>query len=430
MLSKHQRLSNFSRAIRTTAQCFRPDNEWQIADLFQESPNRTVLARGQGSSYSDCCVNNEGFVIDCSRLNHLLSFDKSTGLLYCQAGVTFADLFAVHPDYIPPVIPGTLHATIAGGIANDVHGKNNVHEGSLGRHINWLELQIGNQLLRLSPERHADLFAATIAGLGLTGIIRRVGLTLRKASQFVEVKTEKHVSFAELLDRMKKEGMKHDYQVAWLDLLNTPQALLSLANHCSSCIPRRPYTFTMPRLPCRVITRWGMKQFNRYYFKRANTEPEAMPLSHFNNPLDSIRHWNRLYGTRGLLQFQAVFDTNDAAEQLDRLIQIIHNAKATPTLAVLKYFSQPGVGLLSFVQPGFAIAIDFINNHEAQKAIHDMNQFITETGGRVYLAKDLLLTRQQFSQQYDKHEQFSSVLRQYQCHTQSDMGQRLGLTPS
>ncbi|QRN05082.1 FAD-binding protein [Legionella sp. MW5194] len=427
MRSQTKTLTHFSGAILSQSTCFRPDNEWQLPPLF-ESSLTNVLARGHGLSYSDCCFNTQGNVIDCTRLNHLLSFDESNGLLYCQGGVTFADLFEVHPDFIPPVVPGTVHASLAGGIANDVHGKNNVSAGSLGQHIQWIELQQGSRLLRVSPEKYAELFTATLAGLGLTGIIRRVALTLKRAPRCVEVHTEKLTSFDKLLTAMKETSRQCDYLVAWLDLLNSPHALMSAAVHYHGTTPPPRRAFTLPKLPFRLIYRYSMQYVNHYYFKRADTGMRRLDLIEFNNPLDKIRHWNRLYGRQGLVQFQAVFAEDQAETTLAQLLRVIAKTQATPTLAVLKYFTRPGAGLLSFVRPGFTLAVDFIHDTNARAAIEAMNQFITDIGGRVYLAKDLFLTRDQFMVQYPEHKPFKALLQHYPTGMQSDLGRRLGIT--
>jgi decaprenylphospho-beta-D-ribofuranose 2-oxidase len=429
MRSKKMQFSNFSHAINSSAACARPDNENDLSTFQNLLPpiNSSLLARGKGLSYSDCCVNEGGLIIDTSRLNHLLAFDESTGIVICQGNATFRDLFLVHPEFIPAVIPGTLHATVAGGVANDVHGKNNPSAATFGQHVQWLDLQIGNQSCHCSRDENSALFEATIAGLGLTGIIRRLAIKLRKASRFVSVKTEKHREWETLLQRMQDLAANEDYQVAWLDLLSPPQALLSFANHCDQGIEEKIPRLSVPSLPFRLITQWGMTLFNRYHFQRANTALHIEPLSQFNNPLDSINHWNRLYGKKGLLQFQGVFNEDSALLTLTKLQAIIQTHQATPTLAVLKYFNQPGAGLLSFVEPGFTIAIDFINNKEAINAIREMNELITLVDGKIYLAKDLLLTPAQFASQYPNHHQFKAILANYPNQISSNIGRRLGL---
>ncbi|KTD25007.1 oxidoreductase [Legionella lansingensis] len=427
MPSSTKKLSNFTNAIQTSASCVRPENEEQITTVFLDSDG--LLARGNGSSYGDCCVNHEGIIVDTTRLNHLLSFDPETGILIAQGGVTFADLFAVDSSYVPPVIPGTLRATLAGGVANDVHGKNNHQAGSFGHHIEWIDLQLENQAFRCSAKENKQLFYATIGGLGLTGIIKRLAIRMRNSSHFVVTETEKYFEWQSLLERMQSHGPNYDYQVAWVDLLNDQcRALLSLANHIETGQPKSRYHFSIPRLPCRLIYNWNMRWFNRYYFSTFPTQKRVLPLPYFNNPLDAIQNWNRLYGRKGLIQFQGVFGVSEALQTIHQCLAIIRNAKATPTLAVLKYFTQPGKGLLSFPQPGFTLAVDFINNPQAHTAIRAINACITDVEGKSYLAKDLLLTQEQFYRQYPNHQAFINVLSHYKSPMCSDLSRRLGIT--
>ncbi len=77
---KPKAFSNFSRAIHTVATEVRPDNEEQVKDIFSTNKQGQILARGKGMSYSDCCVNHQKTIVDTTRLNHLLSFDPSTGI--------------------------------------------------------------------------------------------------------------------------------------------------------------------------------------------------------------------------------------------------------------------------------------------------------------------------------------------------------------
>jgi FAD/FMN-containing dehydrogenase len=418
-------LSNFSRSIKTRSSCYSLQNLREYTVCGKNS-----LARGAGLSYSDCCLNDQGIVLKTDRLNHCISFDNQTGILICEPAVTFADLFLIDHEYIPPVLPGTLYATLAGGVANDIHGKNNAKSGTLGQHILWLDLQIGSEIIRCSRETNAELFFATKAGLGLTGFIRHIALRLKKNSSFVEVTTEKYLEIGAVLEKMQDQATEQEYQVAWLDLLNAPRALLYSANHCEP----REYnslkaikTYSILPLPFRLICKWNMKQFNQYRFQFSDTKKYITSLADFNNPLDRVKGWVNLYGPSGLLQFQAVFNAKNANETLMRLFQIIKDAQAIPTLSVLKYFSQAGSGLLSFVQPGFTIAIDFINNEYAKKAIRNMNAFITSIEGKVYLAKDLLLTKEQFSKQYETHTSFIKLLKQLGTPMHSDLAKRLGL---
>lgn len=420
--------TNFSKAKYCEAQCLRPDNERELFNYITNTNSASILARGAGLSYSDSSLCNDGSVIDTSRLNHLIEFDPQTALAVCQGGASIKDLFLFHPEFIPPVIPGTVHATVAGGIAHDVHGKNNHLDGSFGHHISWFDLLIHDKIYHCSREENKELFVATLGGLGLTGIIMRVGLKLKNNTRFVHVENKQCDSIKSLTEIMSASGINFDYQVAWIDLLHPePRALLSLANHCASLKYQEKKTHTVSKVPFGLIKEWNMKLFNKLYFNSTNPS-EQLPLEQFNNPLDKIKHWNRLYGPRGLIQFQAVFDQKEAHALIEQLVQIIRSNRATPTLTVLKLFIQSGVGLLSFCRPGFTIAIDFIHNTNAQKAITAMNQLISDVGGRIYLAKDLLLTPEQFYSMYPAHEQWSQIIKHYQSPMQSELSKRLRIT--
>ncbi|KTD10753.1 hypothetical protein Lgra_1719 [Legionella gratiana] len=426
MYSKKQILSNFSRG-KSPSFCLRPDNEEQLADYIAHNPQQKLLVRGSGLSYNDSCFNTNGYIIDSERLNHFIDFDSQTGIVICQGGVPLKDLFLLHPDFIPPVLPGTVHATVAGGIAHDVHGKNNHKAGSFGHHLISFDLLIANNKIHCNRNENSDLFHATIAGLGLTGIITRATLRLKKASRFIAAKHMQFQSLRALTEFMLSDGIHYDYQVAWLDLLNPmPHAILSIANHCESFNIKEHKPYTVPKIPFSLIRSWNMKLFNRYFFK-SKKEEEKLTLEQFNNPLDKIKHWNRLYGPKGLIQFQAVFDTENVTTILERFIQIMRTYNATPTLAVLKFFNRSGEGLLSFCKPGFTLAVDFIHNSAAKQTISIMNQLITELNGRIYLAKDLLLNEAQYKKMYENHKQFSETLKHHACTMHSDLATRLGI---
>ncbi|MDR3502697.1 MAG: FAD-binding oxidoreductase [Legionella sp.] len=429
MRSKKILLSNFSHAMFSQSLCLRPENEHELIEYSAQHPEQSIFPRGAGLSYNDSCFNTGGFIVDTQRFNHLISFDADTGVVICQGGLPIKDLFLVHPDFIPPVIPGTIHATVAGGIAHDVHGKNNPHAGSFGHHILWIDLLLGTKQIRCSPEENHELFHATIAGLGLTGIIMRAAIRLQKKSRLLQIKREQFSALSTLTEAMVNYGREHDYQVAWMDLLHTtPRAVLSLADHSVSptLSLQKHKAVTVPKFPFSCIKKWNMKLFNSLFFKQQKSE-ETLELLQFNNPLDKLNHWNRLYGPKGLMQFQAVFAQDQAVETLEQLVQLINTYKATPTLAVLKLFTQSGHGLLSFCQPGFTLAVDFIHNDCAVNAVNAMNQLITERNGRVYLAKDQLLNVEQYQQMYGQQNVFSSVLKHYRCTAQSDLTRRLGI---
>ena len=72
--------------------------------------------------------------------------------------------------------------TIGGAIAADVHGKNHHTQGSFGNHVISLDLLMADGEVRtLTPgDDTAELFWATIGGMGLTGAILGATVALQR----------------------------------------------------------------------------------------------------------------------------------------------------------------------------------------------------------------------------------------------------------
>ncbi|MGH7448375.1 MAG: FAD-binding oxidoreductase, partial [Longimicrobiales bacterium] len=148
--------------------------DWSCAPPDLGAIDGPLLAYGLGRSYGDVCLNEGGVLLDTKRMCRIIQFDRESGLLHCDAGLSLSDLLdvVVPHGWFPPVTPGTRHITIGGAIANDVHGKNHHWAGTFGCHVLRLELlRSDGRRLWCSPAENADLFAATIGGLGLTGLI-------------------------------------------------------------------------------------------------------------------------------------------------------------------------------------------------------------------------------------------------------------------
>src|SRR5262249_8824264 len=142
-----------------------------------------LLPFGVGGSYGDSCLNAGRDLIDCHRLNRILGFDESTGVVRCESGVSLADIIETFLPrrWFGPGSPGTSLVAAGGAIANDVHGKNHHCAGTFGAHLQQLALYRSDRgLIVSSPAENPDLFHATIGGLGLTGVIAWADIQLKR----------------------------------------------------------------------------------------------------------------------------------------------------------------------------------------------------------------------------------------------------------
>jgi decaprenylphospho-beta-D-ribofuranose 2-oxidase len=122
--AKDQTYSGWGRALSATGDIARPV---ETATITANAP-----AIGNRRSYGDAPLNNGGKAIDMTRLDRIDAFDRETGLLTVQAGITLGELTRIFAPqgWLPAVVLGTGFATVGGGIAMDVHGKNHHRAGS------------------------------------------------------------------------------------------------------------------------------------------------------------------------------------------------------------------------------------------------------------------------------------------------------------
>ena len=208
----------------------------------------SILPFGQGRSYGDSCLNNGGSVLPTARLNHFLEFDRATGLLRCEGGVTLAEILklVVPQGWFLPVTPGTRFVSVGGAIANDIHGKNHHGAGTFGCHVRELELlRSDGSRITCTTESNTHWLRATIGGLGLTGLITNAQFQLKRiVNPFMVVETIKFRDADEFMALAAASESEYEYTVAWVDCLTLGKSLgrglFMRANHAPAQFNETP----------------------------------------------------------------------------------------------------------------------------------------------------------------------------------------------
>jgi decaprenylphospho-beta-D-ribofuranose 2-oxidase len=368
-------------------------------------------------------------------------FEPVTGEISVEPGVSFGQLmreFAPH-GWIPPVTPGTQFATIGGAIANDVHGKNHDADGSFGDHLLWFDLALADgRVQRIDAESSAELFGATVGGIGLTGVITRATFRMKRVpGPLLLVRERRMRDLDEYLDALAEARVQHHYSVGWIDGVATGRRLgrgiLETADHIDdqkASAPRR--SIRMPfDWPSGTINSMTVNLFNRLYYLHvpARGRERKLDLERFFYPLDAIIDWNRMYGRAGFVQFQCVVPDGEAKRAIRRLLEHITASGRGSFLAVIKTLGRAGRGLLSFPRPGLTLALDFPRTPGIVKLLTTLHEVTLEHGGRVYLAKDCCVTARQFQRMYPNIGALQSILRRTDPSRRmcSDMSIRLQL---
>jgi len=395
-----------------------------------------VLAYGCGRSYGDCCLNEGGLLIDTRELNGLISLDRDRRVIRCEAGMRLDEVLdvVVPESLFLPVTPGTQFVTVGGAIANDVHGKNHHVRGTFGRHVRSLEiLRSSGERMTCSPTENADLFHATIGGLGLTGIILTAEFDLIEIpGSGILTDVIKFKGIDEFFDLSAASARDFEYSVAWLDCsargATDFRGLFIRGNHAPHKNHRssRRNALNVPfDLPGGLINSWSIGLFNTLYFKLRPAERRDH-LTHYKPffyPLDTIRNWNRVYGSRGLLQYQCLLPPDHSEVGLEHIMSELTRSGVSSSLAVLKQFGDfEPAGLLSFPRAGTTLAMDFRNTADAHKLLHRFDEIVVAAGGAVYPAKDARMRSEAFEAYYPH---WREILRFKDPNISSSMWRRL-----
>jgi FAD/FMN-containing dehydrogenase len=262
---------------------------------------------------------------------------------------------------------------------------------------------------RLTVDReHAPaLFAATVGGLGLTGLVATATVRLKPVpGPWLEQRIVRFRSLNEFWDVDAKLRPAHAYTVAWVDCVASSKergrGIYMAANHAEigSRRPRRRRPMRIPLdPPFSLVGALSLRAFNWLYYHRPR--PLELHPVHYEQtfyPLDNVLEWNRIYGPRGFFQFQCVVPPEASRSALARLLELIAARGTGSFLAVLKTFGERASdGILSFPRPGTTLALDFPDQGERTRTLfREMEAVVVDSGGAMYPAKDALMSATAF----------------------------------
>ena len=424
-------LSGWGRFGSVTSPAYRPESWHTLEAVVASAPEKTLLPRGLGRSYGDSALNGGGALVLTERLGRILDFDEAGRTVTCEGGASLARLlsFLVPRGYFLPVVPGTRFVTVGGALAADVHGKNHHVDGAIGRHVEELTLLTSSgETLRCSPGENPEAFDATIGGMGLTGFIlsARLGI-LPIETPLVRVVKRRAKDLDGLLSLLYEEEHLSRYSVAWVDGLAQGRSLgrgvLIRGDHAplselppgaaargtlgESIGPSEPFD-----APPFLLGPLSVAAFNALYYAAGRDGTGFSGLTSFFFPLDAVGAWNRLYGRRGFVQYQALLPREAAAEGCRRILEEISRERAASFLAVLKTTGAEGRGLLSFPRPGVTLALDVPNvGAHLRPLARRLDEIVLKAGGRLYLAKDSLTDAPTFAAMYPRLGEFRAAQR-------------------
>lgn len=378
------------------------------------------IAHGVGRSYGDVALNGGGVLWDFSGFDRLLAFDDETGVLRAEPGVLLKDVQAVFSPrgWMLPVTPGTKNATLGGAIANDVHGKNHASAGTLGRHlVSFTLVRSDGSSQRCTPTENVELFEATIGGLGLTGLIVEVELTLKRVpGPWLVTEDVPFQTLDSYLDLVHESMDVFEHTVAWIDVTTGGGRRGVYSRGDTTAAPELPVkpggSLRVPfAFPLSVVNRATLPLLNRAYYrlKATGAGRSVQHYEQFYYPLDAIEGWNTMYGPSGFYQYQSTVPWEGALEVTREMLALIAASGTGSFLGVLKTFgSLESPGMLSFPAPGVCFALDFPNTPAALPLFDRLDELVLAVGGRLYPAKDARMSREMLEAGYPRLADFTA----------------------
>lgn len=414
---------HYPNAPQTGHAChWRSELAAQLDSIVREQGS--TLPFGNGRSYGDSCLAASSHVVQMRSLDRFIQADWENGVLLAEAGVTLAEILAIAipQGWFLSVTPGTQFATLGGAIANDVHGKNHHLRGTFGNHVlRFGLLRHGQEALTCSSSENPALFAATIGGLGLTGVIEWAEIRLMpiRSSQ-IDSTVVRFGGLSEFFALSTELDHQHEYSVAWIDCLakgsNTGRGVFIVGDHArygQQEVDQSPKLRVPLTPPLSLINNLSLRAFNEVYWRVHPASRTRLRSSYepFFYPLDRILHWNRIYGNQGFQQYQCVIPDAVAEVAMRELLGAIAESGQGSFLAVLKRCGDiASPGLLSFPLPGTSLALDFPQKADLDRALFPhLDAIVREAGGRLYPAKDAHMSGNDFRLAYPAWEQLESL---------------------
>lgn len=403
---------------KVSSPVFAQDFDTMLAD------HSSFIVRGNGRCYGDASLGSS--IVSSLKFNRILNFDVEHGIITCQSGLMLSDILelTMPKGWFLPVTPGTRFITVGGAVASDVHGKNHHKDGSFSQHVIALKiLTPTGAIISCNATQNSEYFWFTCGGMGLTGIILEVTFSLKKIETgFIKQVQIKANGLDEVLDLFEQYS-HYTYSVAWIDCLKTGsnfgRSILMVGEHATvpelngaPPHPKKSITLSVPfNFPSFVLNGFSVKAFNAVYYSK-NYKREMHSITSYEKffyPLDAILHWNRIYGSRGFVQYQFVIPKHAGKAGIRDILKRISAKGWGSFLAVLKLFGTQQ-GPISFNMEGYTLALDIPINAKLFYFLDELDLMVKEYGGRIYLTKDARMKAEIFHSTYPNAANFTTFL--------------------
>jgi FAD/FMN-containing dehydrogenase len=412
-----ERLEGFGLYNVSVSPVFRPGSLDALREALATcaSNGAKPVFRGAGRSYGDAATNPAEPVVEMTGLNAIAGFDEASGIVRAGAGLTFGDLWkwSIPRGYWPPVVTGTMHVTLGGAVAMNVHGKNGWRNGTIGDHVESVSILRDGRVEEVA--RGTPAFDDVVGNWRLPGPIVEVSLKLKKvATGYLDVEATVAPNLAATLVGLDGAKEDWDYVVGWMDCWasgkNLGRSVLHVANEHPAkegearglSVEEQVADIRLGPLPAPLLL-LGLKltaagpqmrfiNLGKYAASRLRGRSRyRQSLVAYSFLLDYLPGWNEAYRPGGFIQYQLFVPLDGAEAALGKALELQHELGVVSSLAVVKRHRADRFSH-GYALDGFSLALDFpVTRRNASRLIALARAFdalLLACGGNTYKAKD------------------------------------------
>ncbi len=443
-----KKLSGWSSYKYYNTKVFTPNSLNNLIHFLKNNDDNTkIISRGHGCSFGDqaICSDKNAVTIDMSSLNKIVKLDKENKILKVESGAKLNQIlkFLLPKNLTLNSIPGGLEITVGGAISNNVHGKDCWKNGYFENNVKSILISDGNgELKKLSKSENPEYFKNIFCSIGLLGIIVEVELYVKTIpSEFLSTETIKVNNINEMSECFENLDNKNEFAVAWLDCFAKNKSSMRGIFQKASFINSKELKskkinskfFENPEnlkilgiLPIKLFWRIVKIFFNTKIFKIIN--PLVFNMSFLlkrkkiisyveflmfeTKYLPSYKTW---FEPDGFLCIQPFFKKKNAFNNIKNVIDLCQNYGIIPFWCPLKKYKPKSISHLDFAdeEGGYSIVIDFFPKEHGEekifKFISELENLIFQQGGKFYLSKDQVMSKEFFTKTYPNLNEFLKI---------------------
>ena len=424
---------NYSNLDLGTSKIIYPINKTEILDIidYANLNKKKILCIGSSLSWYDTILNTNNIIINLKKFEKTFDLNKETKILTVSASYKINEILDKLScnNLSLYSIPGHLDVTIGGCVANDVHGKDTFKFGNFGNHILDIEIILPNKkIIICSDQLDKNLFLATIGGLGLTGVITKIRIKLKKISNFYETKSIMCSNYKELIKSLYDNKEIYDYVYGWVDIHSTKDSfgrgvifkskkkLDAVTLKKTLFSENKVLTYLKGLLFSFCIRKNLVKYLNFvFYFTHLINKNKIQSYKNITSPLkDSGLDLKKikLCPPNSFYEIQVILKNENLIPSLYKFIKKCQDLKLQGSIVGIKMHKKNNA-FISFSDNGISINVNHIfKQHDKEsvalkfKALHD---FVIENNFKINIAKDFFFDKKSFEKNYDNSSEFFST---------------------